>query len=335
MIYKSYILEKNIETFNNCKISLFYGENQGLKKEFKEKLQKKYKTREILNLFQDEIIKNKYVLSNEILNKSLFQEEKVIFINEVNDKILEILEDSIKNIDKEKIFLFSDILDKRSKLRIYFEKSKDCGIVACYQDNEISIKKIIANKLNTFQELTPEIINTLTENTGLDRNKLNNEIEKIQSYFQDKKIDLKKLELLLNIKTNDDFNQLKNMALNGNKNKTNRLLADTIFETENNIYYLNSINQTINKLNEIENLKTKSSNIEILVSNLKPPVFWKDKPILIEQSKKWNKQKIQKALKKTYDTEIKIKSNSSIKNDLLIKNLIIDLCATANSFSAN
>ena len=109
------------------------------------------------------------------------------------------------------------------------------------------------------------------------------------------------------------------------------MLAETVFEAENNVYYLNSINQRIHKLNEIENLKKNSSNIEKLISSLKPPVFWKDKPILIEQSKKWNKIKIQEALKKTYNTEIEIKSNSSIRKDLLIKNLIVELCTTASS----
>ena len=78
-------------------------------------------------------------------------------------------------------------------------------------------------------------------------------------------------------------------------------------------------------------MKQENSNIESLISDLKPPVFWKDKQILIEQSRKWNKKKIQEALKKTYNTEIKMKSNSSIKNDLLIKNLIVELCATASS----
>ena len=78
-------------------------------------------------------------------------------------------------------------------------------------------------------------------------------------------------------------------------------------------------------------MKQENSNIESLISNLKPPVFWKDKPMLIEQSKKWNKNKIQTALRKTYNAEIAIKSNSSIRKDLLIKNLIIDLCTTASS----
>ena len=331
MIFKSYILEQNIQPANNHKIFLFYGENQGLKKEFKKKLRIQNKNQEILTLFQDEIIKNKNILINEVNNKSLFNEKKIIFINQVNDKILDIVDEVIKNIQDERIFLFSDILEKKSKLRNYFEKSKSCGITACYQDNEITIRKIIIKKLNGYQGITNQVTNLIIQNTGLDRNKVNNEIDKIISCFKDKKIDLKKIDLLLNIRTNDDFNRLKDEALNGNKINTNRLLADTVFEIENNIYYLSSINQRINKLKEIENMKQESSDIESLISSLKPPVFWKDKPILIEQSRKWNKDKIQAALKKTYSAEIEIKSNSSIRKDLLIKNLIIELCTTASS----
>ena len=331
MIFKSYILEQNIQSANNHKFFLFYGENQGLKKEFKEKIKNQNKNQEILNLFQDEIIKNKNILINEVSNKSLFNEKKIIFINQVNDKILDIVDETIENIQDERIFLFSEILDKKSKLRSYFEKSKSCGIAACYQDNEITIRKIILKKLNGYQGLTPQVTNLIIQNTGLDRNKVNNEIDKIISCFKDKKIDLEKIDLLLNIRTNDDFNLLKDEALNGNKINTNKLLADTVFELENNIHYLNSINQRINRLNEIENMKQENYNIESLISDLKPPVFWKDKPMLIEQSRKWNKKKIQEALKKTYNTEIEIKSNSSIRKDLLIKNLIIELCTTANS----
>ena len=331
MIFKSYILEQNIKSINNQKLFLFYGENQGLKKDLKEKLKLEYKNQEILNLLQDEIIKNKSILANEINNKSLFNEKKVIFINQVNDKILDIIEEVAENIQDERIFLFSDILDKKSKLRNYFEKSKSYGITACYKDNEITIRKIIMMKLNGYQGLTSEVTNLIIQNTGLDRNKVTNEIDKIVSCFKNKKIDIKMLDSLLNVRTSDDFNQLKDEALNGNKINTNRLLADTIFEEENDIYYLNTINQRINKLNEIENMKKENSNIELIVSNLKPPVFWKDKPILIEQSKKWDKEKIRLALKKTYNTEIKIKSSSSIKKNLLIKNLIVELCTTANS----
>ncbi len=331
MIYKSFVLEQNLQSIENLKMFLFYGENHGLKKEFKEKIKNQNKNQETLNFFQDELIKNKNILVNEISNQSLFNEKKIIFINEVNEKIIDIVEEIAEKIRDEKIFLFAGALDKRSKIRSYFEKSKLSGIAACYQDNEITFRKIIMKKLGGHKGLSTEVINLIIDNTGLDRSKLNNEVNKIISCFNDKKIDVEKIDLLLNTKTREDFNLLKDAALNGNKINTNRLLSDTVFEQENNIYYLNLINQRINKLNEIESLKKSNSNLETLVSNLKPPIFWKDKPILIEQSKKWNKNKIQTALKKTYNTELEIKSNSSIRKDLLIKNLIIDLCATANS----
>ncbi|MDC0339812.1 DNA polymerase III subunit delta [Pelagibacteraceae bacterium] len=331
MIFKSYVLEQNLKSIDNCKIILFYGENQGLKEEFKKNIKEANKNNEKLNLLQDEIIKNENLLINEISNKSLFNNKKIIFIDQVNEKILNIIEEMAEDVSDEKIVIFAGNLDKKSKLRSYFEKSKLCGIVACYQDNEITIKKIITNKLSDYQGLSTQVINFIIQNTGLNRSKVNNEIEKIKSCFLEKKINLEKIDLLLNIKTNDDFNKLKDEALKGNKIKTNKLLADTVFEPESNIYYLNSINQRINKLYEIEKLKQNNSNTETLVSSLKPPIFWKDKPVLIEQTNKWNENKIKKALEKTYTVELQIKTGSAIKNDLLIKNLMIDLCTVANS----
>lgn len=332
MIFKSYILEKNFESANECKLFLFYGENEGLKREFKDKIKINNKKNDILNLFQDEIVKNKNILLNEINNKSLFNDKKIVFINQADDKIIDIVEEIVDDLDEEKIYLFSDILDKRSKLRNFCEKSSSCGVTACYPDNEITIKKIIEEKLKGYEGLTTLVINLIAQNAGLERNKVNNEIDKLIALFKDKKIDYDKLDLLLNIKTNDDFNQLKDEALNGNKITTNRLLADTIFQSENNIYYINLINQRINKLNEIENLKNKNTNIESIIASLKPPVFWKDKPILAKQSKKWNKIKISNALNKTYSAEIMIKSNSSIRKDLIIKNLLVELCMDASVF---
>jgi DNA polymerase-3 subunit delta len=330
MIFKSYILEQSFQSIKDCKLFLFYGENYGLKKEFKERIKINTKSYETINLNQDEIIDNKNILINEVVNKSLFNDKKIVFINQANDKILNILEEIIEDIKDDRIFLFSDILDKKSKLRSFFEKSEFNGAVACYKDNDITIRKIISKKLNNYKGLNSEIINLIIQNTALDRIKVENEINKIISCFTDKVIDSKKIKMLLNIKTNDDFNYLRDETLKGNKVKTNRLLADTVFELENNIFYLNAINQRLNKINDIISHQNNNSNLESVIANLKPPVFWKDKPIIIEQSKKWNKTKIKEALNKTYNAEIAIKSNSFINKDLIIKNLIIDLCSVAS-----
>ena len=80
MIYKSYIIEQNLKSISNHKSFLFYGENQGLKKELKEKIRLENKDKEILNIFQEDLIKNKNLLENEISNKSLFEKKKIFFV---------------------------------------------------------------------------------------------------------------------------------------------------------------------------------------------------------------------------------------------------------------
>ena len=139
-----------------------------------------------------------------------------------------------------------------------------------------------------------------------------------------------KLEVLLNAKINDDFNLLKDEALMGNKTKTNILLCNTVIDLDKFAFYLNIINQRLTKLKEINEL-SQNSNLEEAIKTLKPPIFWKDKPNILVQVKKWNKQKINSVLNITYDIEKKVKSNSKINNNVLLKKLILDICQIANA----
>ena len=329
MISKSYLLENNIDQIDKNLI-LFYGENLGLKNDFKKKIKSNNKKIKIINFTQDEILKNENSFFSEILNISLFEEEKIFFINYANDKIMPIIEEIEKKAAAEKVYLFSDILEKKSKLRNFFEKKNICIAVPCYADNEISIKKIILKNLKGFEGLSAENINLIVDNCNLDRIKLNNELEKIFSYFTNKKINNKELEKILDIRINDNFNLLKDAALNGNKITTNKLLSDTIIDADKNVFYLALINQRLNKIAETAQL-SKTTNLEDAINRIKPPIFWKDKPSFKEQVKKWNISKIKLILKKTYDLEVKIKSDALIEKNVLVKKLIVDMCNMANS----
>tara|TARA_Y100001958_G_C21193211_1_gene521023 strand:- start:431 stop:1417 length:987 start_codon:yes stop_codon:yes gene_type:complete len=327
MIFKSYIVEKNISIINQNLI-LFYGENIGLKNYFKN-LFKKTDIYESLNFNQDEIIKNKNLIINEVSNISLFGKKKIIFIDQVNDKFLDIAKEVSGIISENKIIFFSEILDKKSKVRNFFEKYENCAAVACYPDNELTIKKIILERLRGFEGLSTQNLNLIIDSCKLDRVKLNNELEKIISFFQDKKIVTEKLQSLLNIASNEDFNLLKDAALTGNKMITNKLLNETLIEPDKIIYYLNVINQRLNKLKEINSAKG-SEKLEEKIKSLKPPIFWKDKNNFVNQAKLWNTTKIKNILNETYNLEIKFKSNSTINKNVLIKKLIIDICEQAN-----
>ncbi len=329
MQYKSYLIEQNIGNLKE-NLVLFYGENIGLIDDFKSSIKKFYKDQfEIINFTQEDILKNNNLLTKEVMNSSLFDKKKILFIQQSDDKLLKHFEELKSELNENKIYIFSSTLDKKSKLRNFFEKNSEVGIVPCYQDNEQSIKKIIFEKLKGYEGLSAINVNMIIENSGLERSKLNNELEKIKLFFNNKIIDTEKLEILLNIKINEDFNNLKDHALLGNKLKTNKLLSETIIDDEKMLFYLNSLNQRLNKIKEVR--QSSSTNIELSVNSLKPPIFWKDKPNFIDQTKKWTNKKIIEILDLTYKLEVQIKSNSIANKKILLKKLMIDVCELANS----
>lgn len=327
MIQKSFIIENNVKLLKN-KFSLFYGENVGLINEFKSKISKIYNN-EIIKFNQSDILDNQNILISEINNFSLFENKKVFFLLNVNDKIFNVIEKIILKNNENQFFLFSEKLDKKSKLRNFFEKEKTTDIIPCYNDNEIGLRKIVSNKLEGYSGLTVQIINFIIDNCSLDRAKINNEVQKIESYFDKKIINTNDLIKLLNIKEDDDFNLIKDAALNGQKTITNKLLNGAIIENDKIFFYISSLNLRLIRLKEIKSKNLE--NIEKSINALKPPIFWKDKPNFLNQLKIWSTKKINIALDEIYGAELIAKSKSNINKDTLIKKLMVDLCILASA----
>ena len=330
MIIKAYDINITFQKIVNHNISLFYGENLGMMDDFKDEIIKKNKSSSLIRKNQDEILNNSDFFFNELLNNSLFEEKKIFFISQADDKVLDLLQKIKEKIDANKIFLFSGILNKTSKLRTYFEKSKEYSVIPCYQDDESTIKKIIVSRLSNYRGLDRDCVNAIRESSNNNRIKLNNELNKIETCFVNKKIEFSSLLKLLNSNMNENLNELTNAALSGDREKTNKLLSETIIQNDKSLFFLNIINHRLNRLLDLINLGIKS-NIDQALNSIKPPIFWKDKSNFIEQSKKLNKNKINKILKETYNLEIRIKSNSSYNSQILIKKLLIDVCDLATT----
>ena len=159
MILKSYIVEQKIETLNNYRATLIYGENNGVKSDIKEKIKHENKESEIITFFESDILRSNLLYEN-VINQSLFSEKKIIFIQEASDKIFDKIKESLEeeNIDI-KIYLFSGNLEKKTKIRSYFEKGKEVAIFACYEDNERTLITYIHSELKGFKGVTGEIVN--------------------------------------------------------------------------------------------------------------------------------------------------------------------------------
>ena len=326
MIYKSYLIEGKIENLKN-NVSLFYGENLGLIDDFKEEI--KNKNNNILKFSQEDILNEKSLFYSNIKTNSLFDDKKTFFVNNADDKILQIIEDIIPQLDRNKVFLFSSNLEKKSKLRKFFETNKNVNVVPCYKENSVSLRKLLLNNLKDFKGLNGSAINLILEICNNDRAKLRNEINKIKIFFSKKIINLIELTKLLNFSEQDDFNYLKDAVLNGDKKNTNSLLGDTNFDDNKSAYYLSVMNYRLVKLKELN--EKNNTNLEIAINELKPPIFWQDKPNFIHQSRKWNLKKIITALNITYKAEITVKTNAQLNKNLIIKKLLLDICNLANA----
>ena len=333
MILKSFLVEKNLSIVDEYFVTLFYGENIGLKDEIKKRIKEKYKNYEQINFNQDEVIKNEG-LEEQIYNVSLFSKNKVIFVSEISDKIkkkiIEITEKPQNNI---RIFLFAQNLERKSTLRSHFEKNKNTGIIPCYQDNHRTLTEYLRKKLEGFSGINQEIINLLIDNSGFDRKVLSNEIDKIKVLFLDKRIKIEKLESLINNTYNLDFDKLRDSCLEGNKEKLNQNLGNIVLQHEDAYFYLSNLNLRIERLLKLQKQYKIDKNMDVAIENMSPKVFWKDKPIFIKQIGRWNLEKLEKAKKILIDTEIKMKTRLNNYNNTLIKNLIINLYKIANSTS--
>ena len=67
----------------------------------------------------------------------------------------------------------------------------------------------------------------------------------------------------------------------------------------------------------------------VVMGKIKPPIFWKDKPMFLKLLKKWDKQSLIGVLKYLGEVEKKIKSNSKLNSLTIVKNSITNICSNS------
>ena len=220
MIFKSYEIRKI--NLNKNKIILLYGKNEGAKKEAIESLIDNKK--ETVSYDQNEIIEKKNFFFDNIYSQSLFENNRTIIVKRVNEKFLSILDDiNLDKISEIKIILESESLEKRSKLRLKFEKDKNFICVAFYPDNEQTLIKLA---MNYFKEkkisLSSSLIDIVIKQCNGDREILYNQLRKIELYCKNgKKVNEEKIFKLVNLIDNQDISELVNHYLIKNQKKNN------------------------------------------------------------------------------------------------------------------
>ena len=322
MIYK-YFETNKIDLAKN-KLVLLYGKNEGLKNEtIKILVNNKYKK---TSYDEKEILESPDQFLDKILNKSLFDPDEIIIIKRASDKIFNLVKEIIsKNIDDLIIIIDADNLEKKSKLRSFFEKSKKEICVAFYPDNNQTLMTMASNFLRERNiQISNSDINLLVNKSRGDRKSLVNELDKIDSYTKNgNKLSSEKILKLINLFEDYDISELIDNCLAKNKNKIVKILNENNFSQEDSVtiirIFLFKAKKILNLVSQYEN----NNNIDLTISTAKPPIFWKDKEITKQQIYKWKANDIKKLIYKLSEIEYLIKKEN--KNSLnIVTDFILD-----------
>ena len=326
MIIKSYELNKI--NFDQNKLILFYGKNEGLKNDSINNL---LKNKENISKYEEkEILENTNIFLENVFSKSLFENEKIIIIKRVTDKILKIIEEiEEKKIEDLKIIINADILEKKSKLRSFFEKSREHVCVAFYPDTNQVLSKLTYNFFNQKKiSISPANINLIVNKCNGDRETLFNELDKIEYFSKSgKKITEESIIKLTNLIENHSISDLIDNCLAKNKKKIINILNENNFGNEDCIMITRSFLLKSKKILKLSNEFKSNKNIDLTISSAKPPIFWKDKEITKQQIYKWTPENIKKLIYKLNEIELLVKKN--INNSInLITDFILDQCSS-------
>ena len=339
MILKSYEIQKSKANLLKYNFILMYGENLGLKKDIKEIIKKEIQNvssdLEIASLYQDEMLENKQNFYDLIYSGSLFGTKKIITIHKATDKIFNEISDIYKKYP-ESIYLiiFSDILEKKSKLRNFFEKEKRTICIPCYLDNERDLEIIATAELKKNNiKLPREAINLLIEKSNSDRDNLKNEIKKIISYSLNKKsLEINEIKSLINFSGDYKSESFINECLSGNVKQYKKIISELYVGTINHILLLRILSSKIHRLLKIKEQDNLPNNLENVINACKPPIFWKDKPIIKQQLNIWRLGDLKNLLQETNNTELMCKKNPQI-SDYIFFNFFSKICKKANNIS--
>jgi len=308
MIIKSYQINQINPTIHN--LLLFYGKNEGLKNEIIKNIIRDKKN--INNYDEKEVLENEYNFVENILTKSLFDDEKIIIIKRSTDKILKVIESlNSKKLEDITIIINADNLEKKSKLRSFFEKNKETICIPFYPDTDQTLSKLAYDFLKGKKiSISQSSINLIINKCSGDREALYNELNKIDFYTKNgKKITTEDIMKITNLIENHSVLELVDNCLAKNNKKIINILNENNFNNEDCILITRSLLNKSKKILQLVKEFENNKNIELTISSAKPPIFWKDKEITKQQIKKWKPENIKDLIYKLTDIELLIKKN--------------------------
>lgn len=318
------IVPKSVESFLSApqrehRAVLIYGADSGLVRERAGKI-----TKAILGdaasdpfakieLSEAELLADPPRLADELSSVSMMCPKRVIIIYDAGNNLSKIIEPAYSCFHKDNFLIITaDELSGKSSLRAFFEKNADCAALACYRDEMRDVQAIIRQKFDAANIIYDrDVLDYLAGQLGNDRYVTYQELEKLITYAGDeKKLSLNDVQLLVDYNQDTQLDDIVNAVADRNLVALEKNLTQHLREGTQPIMYLRSLQRYFNRLYAIRaQMQQGGQSAEMVISGLRPPVFWKQQPILTRHASSWNIENIIKALKLLITAELDCKTS--------------------------
>ncbi len=296
---------------------LLYGPDSGLVRERAKRLTtsflgEKYDTFALCELSTARITEDAALLADELSAINFMAPKRVLLVRDASDKLSRIIEEAAPYFnDSVLLIACADELSARSAMRLWFEKESSTASIACYRDDARDVQEVIRKSLDAAGvRADRDVVEYLTQQLGNDRYVTYQELEKLITYSgESKNLTLSDAEALVGYNRETNFDDLVNAVADRNLQHLEKNLTLLLRDGMQPVAYLRALQRYCNRLYFIRTKMSEGQSADMVIQSLRPPVFFKQVPLLTRHVQAWPLTAIAKALKLLINAELACKTS--------------------------
>ena len=268
-----------------------------------------------LELTADQLKDDPSLLADELAAMSLMAPRRAITLREVEDGHLAAVQAAVAGRSPSNFLVMytTESLPATSKLRVWGERAADIATLACYKDEGAGLDQFLRDTLRGYGlRTTPEVIRYLAAQLSGDRQIILGELEKLSLYVGDEAEEVTFDDAVAAIGENNDqsFDELNTAVAGGDIVTLCRLCDRLLLEGHPGLLMVRSLMRYFSRLEVVALKRAEGQSVDAIIEGLRPPVFFKAKPLLKAHAQKWTADACARALARLQILELDSKRHA-------------------------
>lgn len=239
-------------------------------------------------------------LSDELSSFSLMASQRVILVRDADDDVVEPLLDALtRRASSNYVILYATDSLAGSKLRTFAERSDELGCVPCYKDEGAGLDQVIRDALRGYGlRVNSEVMRFLATQLNGDRQIILNELEKLSLYIGDEaeEVTLEEAQAAIGENNDKSLDDLAHAVAAGDMVGLCRLCDRLLAEGQVGFLLVRAVMRYLARLRELAYATEQGQSLDAAIESIRPPVFFKAKPVLKAHAPRWSSARVNEAL---------------------------------------